>query len=115
MTVGIPGTGIGGIFYLMLTMFMPLRELWLMVKGRSGMKRWVTVVSMFSLSACIVAALWGEAWLLTKVLRWLNFRDLSLLLVPGLAVAPFVVLGALIASVHVTRLLLRWRGSDNAY
>ena len=31
MTAGMPGTGIGGLFYLLSALLMPLRELWRLV------------------------------------------------------------------------------------
>lgn len=33
MTAGLPGTGIGGLFYLLSALFMPIRELWRAAKG----------------------------------------------------------------------------------
>lgn len=38
MTAGLPGTGIGGLFYLLSALFMPIRELWraALGKGKPG-------------------------------------------------------------------------------
>ena len=40
MFAGLPGTGIGGIFYLLLTLWMPVHELYLTARGRSSAERW---------------------------------------------------------------------------
>ena len=64
MNVGLPGTGVGGVFYVLLVTWLPARELWLTLRGRSGPERWRRVATQTALAAGIVGALWGEAWLL---------------------------------------------------
>ena len=57
MIVGIPGTGIGGLFYLLLAALMPLEELRRTALGRSGVKRWTNVVLILTLCAGMLGAL----------------------------------------------------------
>ena len=72
MAVGVPGTGIGGLFYVLLAAMMPVREFWLTLRGRSSLKRWKIVMTQWMICATIVAALWGEAWLLKRGFAYLR-------------------------------------------
>lgn len=58
MFAGLPGTGIGGVFYILLTLFMPLRELYLTARGRGSVERWKFVGSRFFLFAGVIGGLW---------------------------------------------------------
>ena len=62
MTVGIPGIGIGGIFYLVSALLMPMRSLGAVLSGRSHEARWPLAVRQFSMAATILAALWLTGW-----------------------------------------------------
>lgn len=75
MTAGLPGAGIGGLFYFCLVLLMPLRELYLTALGRSSLARWKTVGFQFSMVVGIFSALWAEAWLLKSGLDWLKNVD----------------------------------------
>ncbi|GGO75343.1 hypothetical protein [Nocardioides deserti] len=57
MTAGLPGTGLGGLLYVLLALFMPLRELYLTARGRSSRERWAVVGRQASLALGVVAAL----------------------------------------------------------
>jgi hypothetical protein len=67
MTAGLPGTGIGGLFYLLLVFFMPLREAVRGLRGRGDVRRWRTIGAELALAGGILAALWLEAWVLFEV------------------------------------------------
>ena len=67
MFAGLPGTGLGALFYALLVCWMPFRELWLLARGRSSHGRWVLVACQAGLVLGIVAALWAEAW----AIKWL--------------------------------------------
>jgi hypothetical protein len=69
MTVGLPGTGIGGLFYLLLVLVMPLREMLRILCGRGDVRRWRTIGGTLALAAGILTALWLEAWVLVEILR----------------------------------------------
>lgn len=68
MTAGLPGTGIGGLFYLLLVFWMPCRELYLLCRRRSNPQRWRDIAFYASLTLAIVVTTWGEAWLLSQML-----------------------------------------------
>lgn len=71
MTVGLPGAGIGGLFYLLAGLLMPVREGWLTITGRSSRARWRAVLHQFSIAGGIAGGTWASGWLLGGVLAWL--------------------------------------------
>lgn len=40
MNAGLPGTGIGGLFYLLAGLLLPVIEVYQTLKGRSSLERW---------------------------------------------------------------------------
>ena len=70
MNVGLPGTGIGGLFYLLLAVSMPLHELWRLVRGRSGVQGWKMAAIQSSVAIAILSALWAEGWLIKTGSAW---------------------------------------------
>jgi hypothetical protein len=58
MTAGLPGVGIGGIFYLVSALLMPVRSLWAVVRGRGDEARWPTALRQATLAGGILGALW---------------------------------------------------------
>ena len=58
MTAGMPGTGIGGVFYLISALFMPFFELYRTLQGRSSVTRWLLVSRQLTMSLCIVVGMW---------------------------------------------------------
>jgi hypothetical protein len=67
MTVGLPGAGIGGLFYLASALLMPVRELWGFARDPRAPRRWGVALRQASLAAGILAALWATGWLLGLV------------------------------------------------
>lgn len=66
MTAGIPGTGIGGLFYVMAALLLPLRGLARMTRGvRSA---WPTVLRQTGLAIGIGLGLWATGWMLGFIL-----------------------------------------------
>jgi hypothetical protein len=71
MAAGIPGVGIGGIFYLASALLMPVRELWLVarnVRGAGSAEHWRVIARQWSIAAGILTAIWATGWALGKVL-----------------------------------------------
>ena len=68
MTAGIPGTGIGGLFYLLLVILMPLREMSRALHERGDLRSWRPIGAKVMLAGGIFAALGLEAWVLFDVL-----------------------------------------------
>lgn len=67
MIAGLPGTGIGGVFYILLALWMPVRELWRAANGRRDLEkrrimRTQGVLTLLMLPA-ILAAGWAAGWL----------------------------------------------------
>lgn len=116
---GLPGTGLGGLFYVLLVMWMAARECLHLARGTSTASRRAKIAFLGGLSATIVAALWLEALALQALLGPLpRLEQLAAkphaahavavdALTPALAAAPFLVLAVLIAAIHLARLLLR--------
>jgi hypothetical protein len=68
MTAGIPGAGIGGLFYLGSTILLPVRNLVRRLGGRTSTVRWREQAFMVLLTAGILGALWMTGRLLTFAL-----------------------------------------------
>ena len=114
--IGLPGTGLGGIFYALLIVWMPLREAWLRRAG-GWKRRGRPMARLASLLAAIVAALWAEGWLLVALfeealtIKWAGHvgraeATVVSTLAPALAIAPFVVLVTLLCAVHAARIVI---------
>jgi len=58
MTVGLPGTGIGGVFYLLSALFMPFTEILVTLRGKTSLARWLKVLRQLTIAASILAAMW---------------------------------------------------------
>ena len=70
MVVGVPGTGIGGLFYLLAAAFMPVRELILLVQGRSSLARWRFIALQWAMITGMLASLWGAMWVFKRLASW---------------------------------------------
>lgn len=73
MFAGIPATGIGGIFYLALVLFMPFKELWRAMKGESSAERWLFIASRWGLFAIVIAMMWVQA----LIMKWVMGTDMT--------------------------------------
>jgi hypothetical protein len=118
MIVGLPGTGIGGVFYILLSMHMPLFQLRRALKGGHKPRHFKIVVSALFLSAAIILSLYAEV----RFLVWFSglvvtsgdtvsgpaaFGGYSAASVaPVLAAMPFLVLTVIIVCIHFARLVL---------
>jgi Tfp pilus assembly protein PilF len=68
LTVGIPGAGIGGLFYLLSALWMPFREGWRLLCGRSTSGSRSTVKRQVGIAVAILASMSFTAWLLARLL-----------------------------------------------
>ena len=64
MTVGVPGTGIGGMFYLVSALAMPLRQAYRWVRRRPSFAGWRVVAGQTVMAGAILAAIWVTGWLI---------------------------------------------------
>lgn len=67
MFAGLPGTGIGGVFYLLLTIWMPIHELYLLLQGRSSAARWRFIAGRWTIFALVILVMWGQVKLLARI------------------------------------------------
>jgi hypothetical protein len=63
MIAGLPGTGIGGLFYMLIALWMPVNEVIDIVLGRANSKNTQLVKSNLFLTLCIVVAVIATGWL----------------------------------------------------
>ncbi len=114
MTAGLPGTGIGGLFYVASAIAMPLREVYRRATRRGPRTRWRIVAGHAGLGVAIVAAMWGAGWLLGLALHAARplgtiggaaatnvLRTATLALTVG-------TLAAVLGGVEVLRLFVAW-------
>lgn len=122
MTVGLPGTGIGGIFYLLLAVCMPAREFICTIRGKTNLKRWGFITLQLLIVLGIISAMWGEVWLLNGILLWMwgtfkisgpvlmasqSFNETKVLAFTS-AYLSFISLAFVITAMHVFRFFIRW-------
>lgn len=65
---GLPISALGGVFYLILTLWMPINELFLLAQGRSSLLRWKRIGAQFMMVGGVVVAILGQSILLAKVI-----------------------------------------------
>jgi hypothetical protein len=112
---GLPGTGLGGIFYILVVGWMLLRELFLLLRNMSSAARWRKVAPLTFLAVAIVGALWCEGLVLREVIGLTPVSSTFLpshiraldSLVPALAIAPFAVLASLLLGLQLAALWMR--------
>ncbi|MBM4165075.1 MAG: hypothetical protein FJ222_11645 [Lentisphaerae bacterium] len=66
MIAGIPGTGIGGIYYILLALLMPMHEACLMVNGSSSWRRWGMIGLQVIHALGILGSVYGTGWLIAQ-------------------------------------------------
>jgi hypothetical protein len=75
MVAGLPGTGIGGIFYILLAFTMPFVELYRLARGQSSVKRWRMVLMQVCNASGILGGVYVTGWLLARGLNF--YRSLA--------------------------------------
>jgi hypothetical protein len=119
MTAGVPGTGIGGLFYLVAALLLPLRGV--MLRMRGARVSWPTLFRQMRLAVGVFLGIWATGWLVgfivgpvagtatvaeradsvtseyQSVLRW------------AALLAGFATLAVVLLSVQVARLVVRKR------
>lgn len=113
---GLPGTGLGGIFYALLVLVVVGRELFLTLQNRSSPARRSMAFRLFAILTLMAGVFWAEAYLLKQLID--NFNAVSVLssglrlpetVVPALAWTPFLLLAVVLGSVQILRLGARKR------
>ena len=62
MNVGLPGTGIAGIFYVLAALWMPFHALLRTLRGERDAARWRLALTRAALAVCIIAAIAATTW-----------------------------------------------------
>jgi hypothetical protein len=119
MNPGLPGAGIGGLFYILSALWMPFCELWRMRRGDAP-AQWPLVAKQFAIAVGIVAVMSGVFWALDTVIMfdqvaahaagkahaiWSWSVRASALMVTS------SVLGTVLSAVHLVRLCLGLRAA----
>jgi hypothetical protein len=119
MVAGLPGTGIGGLFYLALVLWMPLRELTLLLRGRSSLARWRSIAGLWTLVAAMVAMIVIQAWAIALACDWLvehapahsTWQEVGLMADQSwsvsFALVPVYILAGVLAAMHLLRMCCR--------
>lgn len=68
MFAGLPGTGIGSVFYLLLTIWMPINEMYLVSRGRSSLERWRFIAMRWAVFAVVLGVIYLQARLMKGLL-----------------------------------------------
>lgn len=63
-SAGLPGTGIGGLFYLVAALFAPVRLIWRRATGRPGSGTARDVFEVAAIAIGVVGGIWFAGWLL---------------------------------------------------
>lgn len=66
MFAGLPGIGVGTLFYVMMAFWMPLREIPRVFQGTSSLATWKLIVQQMFYAAGIVATVMGAE----KIMLW---------------------------------------------
>lgn len=95
---GLPGTGIGGLFYILLALSMPVVEVSRALRSRSGPRRWRQAFTQFVLACGILAAV---AATVTAYLRLVDAPSPFGVTGTALLLAPVVLASLLLAVIVV--------------
>ena len=127
MFAGLPGIGVGTLFYVLMAFWMPVREIERVVRGESSLARWKAIArQLFYASAIIATVMFAE-----RILLWLlaespqPFSPAAVLhqelgaragesILAAPIVASLLLLGAVIFAVEALRIVVRFRKPDTA-
>jgi hypothetical protein len=68
MTPGLPGSGLSLVFYIASALWMPLDELWKVIRGKGDPSRWKGILPVTGLALGVTAALGGALALMWNAL-----------------------------------------------
>jgi hypothetical protein len=67
MAAGMPGTGIGGLFYVACALWMPFHEVYRKVRFPHEPRRWRSVLKHFAIAISVAASLLLMGWILLPI------------------------------------------------
>lgn len=110
MNAGLPGTGLGGLFYLICAVLMPINEIILTLRGHSSRQRWLLVARQFGIAAGIIGTLAATYWLMSlyHLLNWTGHEEQAEAQVRVLlGLVPLIGAGAVVITLLVAGFLGR--------
>ena len=118
MIAGIPGTGIGGIYYILLALLMPVHEACVTCTGRSSWRRWGHVGLQVVNALGILGSIYGTGWLLAQGINYLRlsfldpahsamYQHLTNVVATTSAYMAILTLGVVLLVVYTLRLFIR--------
>jgi hypothetical protein len=109
MTVGAPGAGIGGLFYLASALVLPVRSLYRTMRGERV--AWGPVVRQWLLALSVLGAIWLAGWLIGlwagPALPQLAGRGMAAAIIGTTGVLATTMLYASVATLVLVLLLVR--------
>ena len=120
MNAGLPGTGIGGVFYLLSALWMPFHELHKTLRRKSRPQRMRLILVQLSIALGIIVGIWLTGWLLGELMMrgWLAFKEgtpaTATNTLPNVirVTMVFLTIGLLVvvvSGVHILKLVMRYR------
>lgn len=122
MNAGLPGTGIGGVFYLLSALWMPFHEIHKTLGKKNQPQRTRLILVQVSLALGIIAGIWFTGWLLGELLvltrEWLSSKPDGVVAATGVLpnvikmTMVFLTIGLLlmvVGGVHILKLVMRYR------
>ena len=70
MTAGLPGTGVGGLFYMLSGILMPFREAYRAARGQSDARSRRLVAYQTVMALGVVGGIWVTGGLLGVIISW---------------------------------------------
>jgi hypothetical protein len=114
VTAGLPGTGIGGLFYLISALLMPFREAFLALTGRGNRERGQIALQQGGLAVIIVGVVWVTGLVLgllrvgTTLVHHATIAGVRVLYITPVLVA-FATLSGVLLAVEIARIVLLLR------
>lgn len=122
MNAGLPGTGIGGVFYLLSALWMPFHGIYKTLTEKNQPQRLRLIFSQVGLALGVIAGIWLAGWMLGELLvakrAWLSSKPDEVIAATGAMpnaikmTMVFLTIGLLLivmGSVHVLKLVMRYR------
>ncbi len=103
MSAGLPGVGLGGLFFICSALLAPWIELVRTLQGRSSRERWARVARQFTMAVAMVLAI-QVTLVLVRVLLGVPILRLS-----GVSLITLALLGTVVAGAKLTALGARQR------
>ena len=128
MFAGLPGIGVGTLFYILMAFWMPLRELPRLVQGKSSLSAWALILrQLFHAAGIFVTVMIAERVVLSLLDRdnahpvspsQLIYGELSTRAGGSLLAAPItaslLLLGGVLLTVEALRLVAEKRDSERS-